>query len=359
MSDTPAQAPCAIRVLIIDPSDYIRHTFRLWLKRAHGIKVCGTAGDAGQAWEMLEALDPDVVTMGVDMPGMDGLAFVEKLRRGHRAAAIMVSPLSLRGADISVRALELGAADYLVTPGRPEESGWETTLTELIRKVKVAVRVRLPVPPHRAQGPGAEARVLPFDGGRSARAFVIGIGTSVGGMPGLSTLLAALPGNMPPILIVAHMPPLFTTALARQLDKRTALRVVEAKAGDKLFPGHAYVAPGGYHLRLKWDCRQPYQTVLDTTEPVCGARPAIDVLFASMAEIAGRDGIGVLLSGDGEDGAEGTQTLSQAEAVTYVLEEASCILPDMPASAKARGGVCEEIPAQEMPRTLISACEQP
>ncbi len=349
-----------IRVLIVDDSQFIRQTFRAWLNRNPAIKVVGTAGDATEATEMIARLHPDVLTLDVNMPMMDGVTFLKKVMARHPMPVVMVSALTEQGADVTVEALAAGAVDYVTKPSGAAEGGWEHTLTDLTKKVKFAAEKGCHSSHHATITPTKTKRYR-FRAGASIRPWIIGIGASTGGVEALLEVLKPLPGDMPPIVIVQHAPPVFTASFARRLDKVCAMKVVEAQHHQKILPGHVYIAPGFYHLRIK---RQEgagmgqYWCELDEEEPVNGFRPSVNTLFDSLAQQAGKDAIGVILTGMGEDGADGLLNMREAGAMTFGQNQASCVVYGMPKAAQERGAVVRQLSLEALPQAIIHTCEE-
>jgi two-component system, chemotaxis family, protein-glutamate methylesterase/glutaminase len=340
-----------IRVLVVDDSALMCSFLREMLSRDSQIEVVDTAADAIIAREKIKRLDPDVITLDVEMPNMSGLDFLEKLMRLRPMPVIMVSSLTSRDANETLRALALGAVDVMAKPvaGTPEE--WDVLATELIEKVKVAAAARVQsywyrVPimndrlPSRAPAP-------PLD-------RVIAIGASTGGVQALQTVLYALPEDCPPILIAQHMPPNFTRSFAKRLAQHCAIKVAEATDGLEVLPGHAYLAPGDHHLILErrtagYVCR------LKAGPEYNGHMPAIDLLFQSVASVASSTGMGLLLTGMGKDGAQGLLQIHDAGGVTAVQDEATCLIYGMPKAAVALGAAQHELPIEEMASFILES----
>lgn len=342
-----------IRVIVIDDSHFIRQTFTSWLNNDPAIEVVAAAADPFEARELIKQHNPDVITLDIEMPKMDGISFLEKVMRLRPMPVVMASTLTAKGADITLKALEMGAVDYITKPSHGGEGDWDTALTELSVKVKQAAKaqvrsdIKKPVP-----------RALDYSGeGNSTK--LIAIGASTGGVEAITEVLEHLPANMPPILIAQHMPPLFTDSFAKRLDSKCALKVMEAKHQQKILPGHVYIAPGAHHLRIqKQSGAKQFWTKLDDGPLVSGHRPSVDVLFQSFAENVGANTIGVILTGMGSDGAKGLLELKENGATTIGQNETSCTVYGMPRAAKQLGAVSWELPLRDIAQAIIHSCEE-
>ncbi|AMJ56834.1 MULTISPECIES: chemotaxis response regulator protein-glutamate methylesterase [Stenotrophomonas] len=334
------QAPC--RVLIVDDSAVVRQVLTEILSADPAIEVVGTAADPLLAREKIKRLNPDVLTLDVEMPRMDGLAFLENLMRLHPLPVVMVSSLTERGADTTLQALALGAVDFVSKPKFDVARGLDAYAEEIRSKVKMAARSRV-----RAIG-SAPRRPLPQAASPAHIGFrttdrLIAIGASAGGTEALRVVLEAMPADAPAIVMTQHLPASFSTAFAERLDRHSAMSVREASDGEAILPGHAYLPAGGRHLRVirdgaRWRCR------VDDSAPVNLHKPAVDVLFRSVASSAGANAIGAILTGMGEDGARGLLEMKQAGAPTLAQDEASSVVWGMPGSA-VRLGAADEVVA--------------
>lgn len=313
-----------IRALIVDDSATMRGLIAAALRRDPGIEVVGQATCAAEARQAIKNLNPDVITLDIEMPAMNGLEFLEKIMRLRPMPVVMVSTLTGRGADATLEALELGAFDCVAKPsvaGVHAFDGLAATVRAAAR-AQVRSRTMLPVPAARPL-PGAPSPGYRPDG------RVLAIGSSTGGVEALLTILSQLPANCPPTVIAQHMPEAFTRSFAARLNRACAAEVSEAVDGAPLLPGRIYLAPGGpAHLQVAgsetWRCR------LRPDAPVSGHRPSVDVLFASVAKAAGPRALGVILTGMGRDGAQGLLAMRQAGARTLGQDEASCVVYGMP-----------------------------
>lgn len=354
-----------IRVLTVDDSALMRQVLATLLSRDPEIEVVGSAPDPYIAREKIKALNPDVLTLDVEMPKMDGLTFLEKLMRGHPMPVVMVSTLTEAGCETTLRALELGAVDFIAKPKLDLQKGMEEIARELIDKVKAAARARVKVPSvsfsarplpkderHQVApvGPGAGAMLKTTD-------TIIAIGSSTGGTEAVKDILMALPAHTPPILITQHMPPRFTKTWADRLNSLCRISVKEATDGDSVLPGHALIAPGGYHMVLERNGAR-YMVRITQDPPVNRHRPSVDVLFDSVARYAGRNSIGVILTGMGGDGAKGMLAMKQAGARTIAQDEATCVVFGMPKEAIKLGGVDKVLPLGDIAGAVVELVRQ-
>ncbi|OEZ30124.1 chemotaxis protein [Variovorax boronicumulans] len=318
--------------------------------------VVGTAADPLVARDLIKVTNPDVLTLDVEMPRMDGLEFLEKLMRLRPMPVVMVSSLTERGSEIALRALELGAIDFVTKPRLGVRDGL-LNYTELIAgKIRTAASARLlPArPAATAARPAHEAapEALLRSPLLSTEKLLI-IGASTGGTEAIREVLQPLPPDAPAVLIAQHMPAGFTRSFAQRLDGLCRIRVKEAEQGERVLPGHAYIAPGGFHLSLARSGAN-YVAHLDQEPPVNRHRPSIDVLFDSAAKHAGKNAIGIILTGMGKDGAEGLLRMRRAGAHTLAQDEASCVVFGMPREAVALGAVDEVSPLNEISRRVMA-----
>ncbi len=319
---------------------------------APDMEVVGAAPDAQDAREMIKALNPDVLTLDVQMPKMDGLEFLERLMRLRPMPVVMVSSFTESGSDITLKALELGAVDYIGKPRTDNGKSIESYAEDLVEKLRIAKGARL----HRsvARSPSATTVAMPARAGLATSGAVIFVGASTGGTEAIKDFLLGMPADCPPILIVQHMPESFTGSFARRLDALCAPRVIEAQGHEKLEAGSVYVAPGHSHLLVRREGGGLY-TELAATQPVNRHRPSVDVLFDSAAAVLGSKAIGVILTGMGKDGAQGLLRLRQSGAKTFGQDEASCVVYGMPREAFLVGAVVEQCALGDMARRVIGA----
>lgn len=323
-----------IKVLCVDDSALIRDLMTKIIQAQPDLEVVATAPDPLVARDLIKRHNPDVLTLDVEMPRMDGLDFLERLMRLRPMPVLMVSSLTQRGSEITLRALELGAVDFVAKPEVGIRDGMLEYANTIADKIRAAAqsRPRRQTAPQEpvATGERLQAPIL------SSEKIII-IGASTGGTEAIRQVLEPLPANSPAILIAQHMPSGFTHSFAERLDRLCRVRVKEAENGERVLPGHVYIAPGDWHMRLSRSGAN-YVIALDASEPVNRHRPSVDVLFRSAASCAGRNALGVILTGMGKDGAAGLADMRRAGAHTVAQNEASCVVFGMPREAIALGG---------------------
>jgi two-component system chemotaxis response regulator CheB len=338
-----------IRVLIIDDSAIVRKILADAIAAEPDLEVVGTAPDPYIARDKIVALQPDVLTLDIEMPRMDGLTFLKKLMHYHPLPVIVISSLGQASCQATLDALRIGAVDVLAKPGGPYSVGeLRLTLAAKIRAAAVA-RLRQPAP---AAPPPPQAGVH----APAARAFssgaVIAIGASTGGTEAIERVLTCLPAAMPGIVITQHIPPVFSRAFADRLNQICALEVKEASDGDALTPGRALVAPGNFHLLLRRS-GDSYRVQVKDGPQVCYQRPSVDVMFSSVAETAGREAVGILLTGMGADGAQGLLRMKRVGARTIAQDEASCVVFGMPREAIRLGAAGSVLPLPRIAAAIL------
>ena len=339
---------------MVDDSALMRGVLSQMINVAPDMEVVGAAPDAQSAREMIKVLNPDVLTLDVQMPKMDGLEFLERLMRLRPMPVVMVSSYTEAGSDTTLKALELGAIDFIGKPKADGGRSMENYAEELVEKIRAAKAARLRRT-MTANGGGTATPVLTSaKSGLGASGKIIFVGASTGGTEAIKDFLLGIPADCPPILIVQHMPETFTASFARRLDTLCAPRVIEAKGNEKVEPGTVYVAPGHSHLLIRRGAAG-FLTELAATPPVNRHRPAVDVLFDSAATLVGRKAIGVILTGMGKDGAQGLLRMRQAGARTFGQDEASCVVYGMPREAFLIGAVEEQCSLDEMARRVVGA----
>lgn len=343
-----------IKVLVVDDSALIRSLMKEIINSQPDMEMVGSAPDPLVAREMIKQLNPDVLTLDVEMPRMDGLNFLEKLMRLRPMPVVMVSSLTESGSDITFRALELGAVDFLTKPKMDISHGMQQYADEIADKLRAAAKARIrkataastaasPIAPRLS----ADAVLPSLSNTITSTEKLIILGASTGGTEAIKEFLTRLPPDCPGILIAQHMPEAFTLSFANRLDSLCRISVKEAQNGDRVLPGHAYIAPGHSHLLLKRSGAN-YICELNQGPPVNRHRPSVDVLFRSAANCAGGNAIGVILTGMGKDGAAGMLEMKQAGAYNFAQDEASCVVFGMPKEAINLGGVDEIVPLPEM-----------
>lgn len=340
-----------IRVLVVDDSAIVRKILTETLSAEADIEVVGTAPDPYIARDKILALNPDVITLDIEMPRMDGLTFLKRLMHFRPMPAIVISSLAQASCNLALEALRLGAVEVLPKPGGPYSVG--ELQRELAAKIRAAAVARVPkrttaeepsapVPRPHTDAPTPAAR----------RGNLIAIGASTGGTEAIEAILTKLPEGMPGILITQHIPPVFSLAFANRLNQICRMEVKEAQDGDLVTPGRALVAPGNFHMMLR--CHNgTYRVAVKTGPPVCYQRPSADVLFASVAEAAGSGATGILLTGMGADGAQGLLRMKQAGARTIAQDEASCVVFGMPREAIRLGAAGQVLPLNRIAAALL------
>lgn len=344
-------------VLIVDDSALIREMFQDMLSSDPHIEVVGTASDPYDAREKIKRLNPDVLTLDIEMPKMDGLSFLEKIMTLRPMPVIMASTLTQTGSDIVLRALEIGAFDYVAKPFRHAgRSSIAELRDELVTKVLSAAGSNKHR--HMAMARGHDAPVLARYNPRAGSARqLIAVGASTGGVEALREFFLRIPANAPPIVVTQHMPEAFTRSFAERLNALCEVNIAEAENHSRLKPGHALIAPGGRHLRVI-RLGGDYVCKLDDDPPVSGHRPSVDVLFHSVATAAASRAVGVILTGMGKDGAEGLEAMRQQGAYTVGQNEASCVVYGMPQAARKIGATQIELPVEAIPQAVLSYCEK-
>jgi two-component system, chemotaxis family, protein-glutamate methylesterase/glutaminase len=336
------------KVLIVDDSSLMRQLLTQILSSDPELEVIGTAGDPFVAREKIKSLNPDVLTLDIEMPRMDGLTFLEKLMRGHPMPVVMISSLTDRGAETTLRALSLGAVDYIAKPKLDVSNGTIEQAGDIIAKVKGAAKVRV-----RGLGPYETIpAALPAGYHITATHKVVAIGASTGGTEALKDLLSALPPDFPGLVMVQHMPEAFTRPFSERLNSLCRIHVQEAKDGDRILPGHALLAPGGHQMQVVRHGME-YAVRVYRGERVNRHLPSVDVLFSSCARQLGKNAIGVLLTGMGADGAKGMLEMKVAEAHTIAQDEATCVVFGMPREAIQLGAVDQVLPLGRIPTALL------
>ena len=341
-----------IRVLIVDDSALIRELLTKMLSSDPQIEVVDTAPDPIVARAKIKQLNPDVVTLDIEMPRLDGLEFLKRIMTLRPTPVVMVSSLTQRGADATVRALEIGAVDFVAKPTSDLQAGLEAMQAEIIAKVKAAAGAKVA---RRSLAEMSGIKPLAAGPGYSSTEKIVALGASTGGVEALTRILCSMPADSPAMLITQHMPEHFTSSFANRLDGLCAIAVSEARHGTRVVPGHAYIAPGDRHLELGRS-GATYTCLVRGTEPVSGHCPSVDVLFHSVASAAGGNALGVILTGMGRDGADGLLAMRNAGAHTIGQDEASSIVYGMPRVAFERGAVETQLPVERIAERVLSLC---
>lgn len=353
-----------IRVIVVDDSALVRSLLAEIINRQHDMECIGTANDPLVAREMIRELNPDVITLDVEMPRMDGIDFLGRLMRLRPMPVLMISTLTERGAEVTMRALELGAIDFVAKPRVGVANGLQELATQIVDKIRVAAVAqvrRLPVAPRGVSASASAASVAaaarpasaPTLLGRISTEKIIAIGASTGGTEAIKEVLTRLPADCPAIVITQHMPPGFTTSFAARLNSLCQMTVKEAVHGERILPGHAYIAPGGKHFSISRSGAN-YVAVVDDSPPVNRHKPSVEVLFKSVAACAGRNAYGIMLTGMGADGAVAMREMKDAGSYNLVQDEASCIVFGMPREAIAHGAADEVLPLQQIASVLLA-----
>jgi two-component system chemotaxis response regulator CheB len=337
-----------IKVLVVDDSAIVRQVLERELGRAEGLEIVGSAPDPYVARDMIVDLRPDVVLLDIEMPRMDGLTFLKKLVQYYPLPVIIVSSLTKEGADLAVDAVNTGAVDVVSKPG--SSFSVSELVPSLVDKIKAASRVN--IHSYLQRPAKQEQRITTELARRKITNKVIAIGASTGGTQAIDSLLQQLPGHVPGILIVQHMPENFTASFAERLNERSALEVREARNNDSVVPGVALIAPGNYHMILRRSGARFYVSVKQGPM-ICRQRPSVDVLFKSVAQNAGKNAAGALLTGMGKDGAEGLLQMLQAEARTIAQDEKSSLVFGMPQEAIKMGGAESVLSLSAIPGALV------
>ncbi|BAO45040.1 protein-glutamate methylesterase/protein-glutamine glutaminase [Thiolapillus brandeum] len=352
----------SIRVLVIDDSALVRNLLKRILDQDPQIKVVGTAADAYIAREKIKKLHPDVLTLDVEMPKMDGITFLQNLMRLHPMPVIMVSSLTAKGADVTLKALELGAIDFVCKPQGDFSGSLESVSEEIVQKIKTAAKANIhaagrkrtsaPLTVEEKQTVDAVIPATSKRQGVTGLPPLLAIGASTGGTEAIKDVLVELPTDMPAIVITQHIPPGFSTAFAQRMNRLASLTVHEAREGQQILPGNVYIAPGAQHLLVARNDKG-YYCRLSNGPRVNRHKPSVDVLFRSVAQTAGRNATGVILTGMGDDGARSLLEMREAGARTIAQDEESSVVWGMPGAAVKQGAAEQILPLNKIPATLI------
>jgi two-component system, chemotaxis family, protein-glutamate methylesterase/glutaminase len=344
------------RVVVVDDSALVRSLLGEIINRQTDMECVGAAADPLVAREMIRNLNPDVITLDVEMPRMDGIDFLAKLMRLRPTPVVMVSTLTERGAEVTLKALELGAVDFVAKPKIGVADGLRLLAEDITEKVRIASkahvhRTHVPATPHATSTsthlPKPSAPV-----GRLSTEKIIFLGASTGGTEATKEVLVNLPPDCPAVVITQHMPPGFTKSYAARLDGLCRIRVKEAQDGERILPGHAYIAPGGFHLSVERSGANYIARVQDG-EPVNRHKPSVEVLFKSAARVVGQNALGIMLTGMGNDGAKAMKELRDAGSYNYAQDENTCVVFGMPREAINAGAVNEVLPLKDIATRLL------
>lgn len=348
-----------ITVVVVDDSALVRSLLTEIINQQPDMACIGAANDPLQAREMIRELNPDVITLDVEMPKMDGLEFLSRLMRLRPMPVVMVSTLTEQGADTTLRALEMGAVDFVAKPRVGVSAGLRELGQEIVEKIRIASKARVsrhaapPAPPTQARPDSGTVATEPRPATRLlSTEKMICIGASTGGTEAIKEILVALPADAPAIVITQHMPAGFTTSFAARLDSLCKIRVTETQHGQRLLPGHAYIAPGGMQFHIERSGAN-YVAVVDDGPPVNRHKPSVEVLFKSCARVLGPNALGVMLTGMGADGAAAMREMRDAGSYNIVQDEASCVVFGMPKMAIQHGAAHEVLPLKQIARAIM------
>jgi len=346
-----------IRVVVVDDSALVRSLVAEIINREKDMECVGTANDPLIAREMIRELNPDVITLDIEMPKMDGIDFLGRLMRLRPMPVVMISTLTERGAEVTMRALELGAVDFVAKPRIGLADGINDLAGQIVDKIRIAASAHIrrvvqhsPIAATDATVKRSSLESLAF--ARVSTEKLICIGASTGGTEAIKEILTRMPADSPGIVITQHMPPGFTTSFAARLNGLCQMTVQEAVNGERILPGHAYIAPGGKQFRVEKSGAN-YVCVVEDGELVNRHRPSVEVLFLSVARVAGRNAFGIMLTGMGGDGARAMREMKDAGSYNYVQDEASCIVFGMPREAILHGAADEILPLTDIAPALV------
>ncbi len=339
-----------IKVLVVDDSALIRQILSEIIKSEPDMQLVGAAPDAFVAKKLVLEKSPDVITLDIEMPKVDGLRFLEVMMNARPTPVVMISTLTEKGADATLRSLELGAIDFVAKPKIGVAEGMAAYHQLIVEKIRTAAQSKV-----KKSKPSAKPTVSTIN--YSGTEKIIAIGASTGGTEAIKEVLSTFPANAPATVITQHMPAGFTSTYARRLDSVCQMQVKEAKGGERLLPGQAYLAPGDKHMEIERSGAD-YRIRLTDGERVSGHRPSVDVLFNSICKSAGSNALGVLLTGMGKDGANGLLEMFNAGSETFCQDEASCIVFGMPKVAIEKGAAKKVVSLDEMGRTIMQAVEK-
>ena len=344
-----------IRVVVVDDSALVRSLLAEIINRQKDMECVGTANDPLIAREMIRELNPDVLTLDIEMPRMDGIDFLGRLMRLRPMPVVMISTLTERGAEVTLKALELGAVDFVAKPRIGLADGINQLAAQIVEKIRVAAsahvrRILVPIANVDETASAAQVRSEVVSGGRISTEKLVFIGASTGGTEAIKEILLRMPADSPGIVITQHMPPGFTTSFAARLNGLCQITVQEAVNGARILPGHAYIAPGGKQFRVS----RSGANYIAVVETVNRHKPSVEVLFKSAASVVGKNAFGIMLTGMGNDGAKAMREMKDAGSYNYVQNEASCIVFGMPREAIAHGAADEVLPLMDIAPALLA-----
>ncbi len=336
------------KVLVVDDSALIRNLLSEIINAEPDLTLVGAAPDAYVAKKMVKEFRPDVITLDIEMPKVDGLRFLEVLMEACPTPVLMISTLTEHGAEATLRSLELGAIDFIPKPKLGVVKGIEEYRNLILAKIRTAARSKV----RKTRTKITKANNLSYSGTEK----IIAIGASTGGTEAIKSVMEAMPANAPATVITQHMPPGYTSTFAKRLDECSRMKIVEARGGERLLPGHGYLAPGDKHMKIVRSGAD-YRIELNHEERVSGHRPAVDVMFDSLAVSAGANVVAALLTGMGKDGARGLLKLQQSGAHTLCQDEASCVVFGMPKAAIQLGAAKQVLDLGQLPASIIQHLE--
>ena len=347
-----------IRVVVVDDSALVRSLLAEIINRQSDMECVGTANDPLIAREMIRELNPDVITLDIEMPKMDGIEFLSRLMRLRPMPVLMISTLTERGAEVTMRALELGAVDFVAKPRIGLVDGINELANQIVDKIRIASQAhvrRSVAPPTSGSAATSPSGGTPHNPsiGRISTEKLICIGASTGGTEAIKEILIRMPADSPGIVITQHMPPGFTTSFAARLNGLCQITVKEASHGERILPGHAYIAPGGKQFRIDKSGAN-YLCVVEDGELVNRHKPSVEVLFKSAARFVGRNAFGIMLTGMGNDGAKAMKDMRDSGSYNYVQDEASCVVFGMPREAILHGAADEVLPLVAIAPALLT-----
>ena len=347
-----------IRGVVVDDSALVRGLLAEIINRQKDMECVGAANDPLIAREMIRELNPDVITLDIEMPKMDGIDFLSRLMRLRPMPVVMISTLTERGGEVTMRALELGAVDFVAKPKIGLADGIRELAHQIVEKIRIAASAHVHRLDSRGQAGNVSVPSIPRSSwqlslGRFSTEKLIFIGASTGGTEAIKEILTRMPADSPAIVITQHMPPGFTTSFAARLNGMCQIEVGEAVHGERILPGHAYIAPGGKQFRIEKSGAN-YVCVVEDGEPVNRHRPSVEVLFKSAARVVGGNAVGVMLTGMGNDGATAMKEMKDAGSYNFVQDEASCIVFGMPREAILVGAADEVLPLLDIAGAILA-----